>query len=438
MIDVDVREDQNPLKLGFNYNDDPWMTAQKFMWKHGLSQLFLDQIAQFIAENQKLSGVSTDVSAFSDPYSGANRYIPGTSTTPANPVPPQTQGDPLSGAGRYIPGAAAPQQKVETYISIPPDPPITRFSGYAPIPISTPPPDSTPLRHIPTSLPAHYTRKSRITPTNSLRPPPASPADNKFYPKRDFQLFPAKDPAKMMDKLQEFNTDGILSAQDLADVNSVLTDRDIEPWKLRVLIKLLSWPPQKSFIALDTIRIALLDLSGNKFYAEEEGEGLLHFSLYSLPAAGEMCGFLWIGVNIVNNLFAHRPGQYLMEHTFDQVIPRLIQLIYEQSAAKVHIGVSTICLNYCFMATAVKNEQLYSLCGALVRELLSTANNPETQFRALVAFGHLAALAPEAIMDLITNANVFVVVQSLAAYEEVPKVSECAKLLQTLLQSKQK
>ena len=418
------------------------MVAQKFIWKHGMSQMFLDQIAQFIADNQKQSGMSLGVSSFSDPYSGSSRYIPGTSATPSGAPPdPATQVDPYSGANRYVPGSSTVPSSVTTYVSIPPDPPISRFSGYAPAPLTSlpPPPNSSHPRHIPSNLPAHYTRKSRHTPDNPLPPTPFSTTDNKFYPKREFQLFTAKEPAKLMDKLAEFNTDGALSPDAVADINTVITTSEFDCQKLYLLVTPLYWPPEKSFVALDIIRIALLAPCGNRYYAEEEGEGLLHFLLYSLPSGGETaCRYLGLSMNILTNLFAHRPGQYLMEHTFDQNIPRLIQLLHEHTVPRVQLGISTVCLNYCLIATGIKNEQLISLCGRLIRELFSNAKSEEAQFRTLVAFGHLAILAPQGIMDLITNAGVLAVVQSLAALYSVPKISECANQLQELLQSKQK
>ncbi|KAI6646656.1 Phospholipase A-2-activating protein [Oopsacas minuta] len=445
VIDVDVKEGMKPFKLGFNYNDDPWMVGQKFIWKHGLSQLFLDQISLFIAENQKNSGLSTNVSSFSDPYSGSNRYIPGTSGNPSNNAPSPAQSDPYSGGGRYIPGSSSSSfpavSPVNTYITIPPDPPITRFSGYAPAALSSlpPPPVSSHPRHIPTNLPAHYTRKARHTPNNPLPPVPTSTGDNKYFPKRDLQLFTAKDPNKIMEKLTEFNSDNSISADAVSDINTILTIREFDCHKLYSLVIPLCWPPDKFFIALDIIRIAMLDPSGNRYYAEEEGEGLLHFVLYSLPSGGETaCKYLWMGINILNNLFAYRPGQYLMEHTYDQVIPRLIQLLHEHPIAKVQIGISTVCLNYSVIATCIKNEQLYSLCGRLIRDLLSNSKSEEAQFRTLVAFGHLTTLAPEEMTNLITNDGIVAVIQSLVAVDGIPKISECADLLQALLISKQK
>lgn len=428
-----------PFKLGFNNNDDPWMVGQKFIWKHGLSQLFLDQISQFIAENQKQSGMSIQPSSFSDPYSGANRYIPGSSTTPSNPAPSSSQVDPYSGGNRYIPGSSSGLPSVSTYISIPPDPPITRFSGYAPAALSTLSPPLNQNRHIPTNLPAHYTRKPRQTPNNTLPPVPTSPADNKFFPKRDFQLFSAKDPAKIMQKLLEFNSDGSISGNSVDDIKTIITTKEFDSRKLSSLVTPLYWSHERSFIALDIIRIALLDPSGNRYYAEEEGEGLLHFVLYSLASGGETaCRFLWMGIHILNNLFAHRPGQYLMEHTYDQVIPRLTQLLHEHPVVKVQIGISTVCLNYCVVATATKNEQLVSLCGRLIRDLFSNSRSEESQFRTLVALGHLTTLAPQGIIDLIQNESIIAIVQSLVTVDSVPKIPECADLLQALLLSKQK
>lgn len=46
-------EGQKALKLPYNVTEDPWFAAQKFIDKNELSQLFLDQVANFIINNTK-------------------------------------------------------------------------------------------------------------------------------------------------------------------------------------------------------------------------------------------------------------------------------------------------------------------------------------------------------------------------------------------------
>lgn len=101
VFSVDIKEGAPPLKLPFNISEDPWMAAQKFLNKNNLSQLFLDQVANFIVENTKGVTLGTGSAlAYSDPFTGGDRYVPeqekmDTSDSAAS--------DPFTGSGRYIP-----------------------------------------------------------------------------------------------------------------------------------------------------------------------------------------------------------------------------------------------------------------------------------------------------------------------------------------------
>jgi phospholipase A-2-activating protein len=57
--------------------DNPYDTAQKFIWEHELSQGFLDQIANFIIQNAKGVELGMNNTEYVDPYTGASRYTPG-------------------------------------------------------------------------------------------------------------------------------------------------------------------------------------------------------------------------------------------------------------------------------------------------------------------------------------------------------------------------
>ncbi|KAJ3183566.1 hypothetical protein HDU85_001995 [Gaertneriomyces sp. JEL0708] len=99
VFDVDLG-DNVPLKLPYNASDNPYNAAQEFIWKHELSQGYLDQIAQFIIQNAGATtlGSSTTVS---DPFTGSGRYIPGGAPPPSAPSKPRTP--PASSSVRYIP-----------------------------------------------------------------------------------------------------------------------------------------------------------------------------------------------------------------------------------------------------------------------------------------------------------------------------------------------
>ena len=77
MFSVDIEDGVPPLKLPYNITDDPWMSAQKFIEKHNLSQLYLDQIANFIIKNSsgmQLTQTNANVGQNFDPFTGGSSY----------------------------------------------------------------------------------------------------------------------------------------------------------------------------------------------------------------------------------------------------------------------------------------------------------------------------------------------------------------------------
>ncbi|XP_071453464.1 phospholipase A-2-activating protein [Hetaerina americana] len=78
VFNVDVEDGKPPLKLPYNKSDDPWLAAQKFIEENNLSQMFLDQVANFILQNSNPNPTPMEQgSGYVDPFTGGNRYIPG-------------------------------------------------------------------------------------------------------------------------------------------------------------------------------------------------------------------------------------------------------------------------------------------------------------------------------------------------------------------------
>ena len=70
---VDVEEGKPPLKLPYNITEEPWYAAQAFIDKNNLSQLYLDQVANFIIQNTKDKApkqYQTPGEGFADPFTG--------------------------------------------------------------------------------------------------------------------------------------------------------------------------------------------------------------------------------------------------------------------------------------------------------------------------------------------------------------------------------
>ncbi|XP_032678332.1 phospholipase A-2-activating protein isoform X2 [Odontomachus brunneus] len=81
VFSVDIQDGVPPLKLPYNKGQDPWHVAQKFLHDNNLSQLFLDQVANFIVKNSEPAPVLNTGSQFVDPFTGGSRYVPGSGTS---------------------------------------------------------------------------------------------------------------------------------------------------------------------------------------------------------------------------------------------------------------------------------------------------------------------------------------------------------------------
>ncbi|XP_011866365.1 PREDICTED: phospholipase A-2-activating protein [Vollenhovia emeryi] len=81
VFSVDIQDGVPPLKLPYNKGQDPWHVAQKFLHDNNLSQLFLDQVANFIVKNSEPAPILNAGSQYVDPFTGENRYVPGSGTS---------------------------------------------------------------------------------------------------------------------------------------------------------------------------------------------------------------------------------------------------------------------------------------------------------------------------------------------------------------------
>lgn len=108
LFDIDING--APLQLPFNRGDDPWMTAQKWIWDNQIDQDHLTAIANHIMANTPDNTVVNTSAAGADPLTGGSRYIPGS----ANPAG-LTAGNnrPFMPEGGIVAGGYEAQQRAE-------------------------------------------------------------------------------------------------------------------------------------------------------------------------------------------------------------------------------------------------------------------------------------------------------------------------------------
>ena len=108
VFDIELDDSGPKLKLPYNLSEDPYHAAQKFIHRHDLNQLFLDQIAQFIINNTQSQtiGSAPSTESYCDPFTGERRYVPPAATLPpANTTPSRGYVgggyDPFTGSNAY-------------------------------------------------------------------------------------------------------------------------------------------------------------------------------------------------------------------------------------------------------------------------------------------------------------------------------------------------
>ncbi|CAK9827068.1 Phospholipase A-2-activating protein [Anthophora retusa] len=105
VFSVDIQDGVPPLKLPYNNDQDPWHVAQKFLHDNSLSQLFLDQVANFIIKNSQPAPVLKTDAQYADPFTGGSRYIPQSTanTVSQESARPATFSSSDTSAPSYIP-----------------------------------------------------------------------------------------------------------------------------------------------------------------------------------------------------------------------------------------------------------------------------------------------------------------------------------------------
>lgn len=111
------------------YPENPFTAAQRFLERNNLPMSYLDQVAEFITKNTQGAQLGGG-GGYVDPYTGAARYTPSSSSVPTggsqyqdpytgasrysgagSPSSPTSGSyrDPFTGGTRYLPGGSSPQ-----------------------------------------------------------------------------------------------------------------------------------------------------------------------------------------------------------------------------------------------------------------------------------------------------------------------------------------
>ncbi|KAK0167221.1 hypothetical protein PV327_004650 [Microctonus hyperodae] len=336
VFSVDIQDGVPPLKLPYNKTDDPWVAAQKFIHDNELSQMFLDQVANFIIKNSTPAPNFAANSQFADPFTGGSRYIPGSGlpnarTTPTATSTVTTAADPFTGGNRYIPGASQMPSPTSSNIS----------ASYIP--------------H------GHYLKLEQANLT------------------------------VILEKLKELNSKQTESTLKLSDeqlesvlqlVNTEKTENN--PEIINNFWQLLNWPSECVFPVLDIARLAVLHKRVND---ELCTDNLMPIIMRHLGAdaisANQMLTF-----RLLANMFNHERGERLNLMHNDDVLNALIQL-KTLGSKNNQVAISTYMLNLIVGLNKLNDAQVRTRALNVMMNILPSLKESEAVFRLLVALGTL-------------------------------------------------
>ncbi|CAN7940858.1 unnamed protein product [Ixodes pacificus] len=394
VFDVDL-DDGSKMKLPYNLAEDPWFAAQAFIHRNNLSQYYLDQVANFIVRNTKgmvmESGAAT--TGFADPFTGGSRYIPGTA-----PPPGSAPGNVLARTGPgQIPNDGAPIE-------------LDGAAG-----------DMT-------------------------------PGAEHFFPHTTFLRFDVANTQGILAKLREFNTqvppEDIVADEELVRLMALCSAAcSPDEGQMAAFEKIVHWPREFVFPALDLLRLALRNPAVNSRVCNSGGGPQLCSHLIALlgasGASSNAAANQMLSLRALCNLFSQPGGEALALRERTRVLAATQRRAAAGSANKnTQIALATLALNY---AVALRRAgpsndedgkeaavQLLTTVTAAAPEL----TDGEAQFRLLVAAGTVCFGedgAAEESRDLARALDVPAVAEKWAAVDMPSKVGRCARELMAVL-----
>ncbi|NXI59826.1 PLAP protein, partial [Chloroceryle aenea] len=390
---IDVSENGPSYKLPYNTTDDPWLTAYNFLQKNDINPVFLDQVANFIIHNTKGQTLSAS-GEFSDPFTGAGRYVPGSS--PASSAAPASK-DPFTGAGRYVPESASCR--------------VAPVGG---------------------AVPCTGTGTSQ---SDTVQ------VGNIYFPKKEAVSFDQANPVQILGKLRELNGN-VDEEHKLRESDFVILEKLMSaPCKTSAesptaqqilpLQKALNWPSDTVFPALDILRLSLRHPTVNEnFCSEKDRIQFVHFLLKFLKPEERPANHL-LALRALSNCFVCQPGQKLLMELRDEVMTEAVELRLSNNK-NIHIALATLTLNYAVHLHKDDNLEGKVQCLSVVSIVMEAVEDHEAIFRLLVALGTLIS-NDKNMVQLAKSLGLDNQIKKYLSVSEPDKVKQCCRLVLELL-----
>ncbi|MCL4124818.1 UNVERIFIED_CONTAM: hypothetical protein GTU68_054159 [Idotea baltica] len=369
VFDVDLDEGR-VIKLPYNRGEDPWIVAQAFIHQHELPQDYLDQVANFITTNAKVSATSIgQSSSYFDPFTGGSRYVPS-----AGSAPSVSNGDPFTGSGRYVP------------------------------------------------------------PSTSAAPVTAQPTvTSQYFPQTVPLKFESINKAGILAKLEESNAlvSDPLSEEQVQSLVEAVVSPSVTASDLSPLEKALQWAPEKVWPALDVLRLALRSEEAHeRWMVDGKGDGivalLVSFLHPPIPLPTQL-----LALRCLANMASHQPGREVLSSSRNSVVTTTVSLA-PYANKNLEIAAATLILNYCTIFKSEKDIEDHCQLLSATATVGLTINDPEAQFRVLVAMGTLLSYGKE-VKSLALSLDMKPIIENLAFLKGPQKVGDCAKHVLRLL-----
>ncbi|XP_072314708.1 phospholipase A-2-activating protein [Eucyclogobius newberryi] len=394
---IDINEGGPSMKLPYNVSEDPWLTAHNFLQKNDLSPMFLDQVANFIIENTKGHVVGPAQQERGDPFTGGNRYVPGSSDGNSG-----FGADPFTGAGRYIPGSdSGTNSRALAGVADP-------FTGGG----------------------AYSSAALRQTATNI------------YFPKTDGVSFEQANIPQIVAKIKELNagapqehklSEDFLKSIELL-LGSVCANSEPPPTmqQITLLWKAAHWPEDIVFPVLDILRLAVRHPQVNEtLCGEEEGVQLCNHLLNLMRPEGRPANQM-LALRTLCNCFSGRHGRSLLMSQRETVLSRAADLA-SVCNKNIHVALATLVLNYASCFHSQPDLEAKAQCLSVASRALETVQDKEAVFRLLVALGTTVA-SDQTARDLAKSLGVNSQIYKYSTMSDPSKVAECCQLVLKELQ----
>lgn len=329
VFDVDIGDGEPTRKLPYNRGDNPYAVADHWLLSESLPLSYRQQVVDFILQS---TGQNTPVidSTFSDPYTGANAYVP------------QQQNSWTSGLS--VPSSS---NKAKDFT----------------------------LKHIPKKGMLLFDAAQYDGIIKKLE---SFNSSLETEEKRELALSDVE-----LSRLRAVMS----TLKDVSDyTTSSITDDDILPLK-----KLLAlWPASMLFPGLDMLRIILLHPQGASLFAQyaDAGQDVLMQSLHR-AAGSTLDANQLMGIRISVNCFRHVVLRKWIAYNRSEILDMFSEC-HLSSNKNVRLAYSTLLLNYCVLLIETKDEagQIQVLSAAL--EMAGPQENDVvSRYRALLTLGSL-------------------------------------------------